>query len=255
MQTINSLARALTLPLVLLVIITSCTPDKGSLPQPQPQIDVCPNIPGIQTNSADCPATPSAPTLDAHFKSQFTTGRPWLGGSDTCVYFSSGQVSMNGSNEVTSPIYFPNITAPVSFTLSAVVKVGNLTSPATLRPMYTAPFSADTTDRCADLNLKGYGLWQNTETMSSVNGGPWVPSVISTIRLIYKPDGSLLSETGGLSHYQVSQIGPDTYINWGNIGSPPNLHKQESLNSTTMVLSKYSTDGTTLFRITYKKVI
>lgn len=152
----NSLARALTLPLVLLVImITSCTPDPI---KPNP-VDVCPNLPGVQTSTADCPrvTVPGAPYLNA----SLTRDTAWYKGADTCNFSSNGVVKYNGSSEVTNPIILTDITAPVSIQLTSTITANGLVSPTTTKNLTVQVYSENKTLVCKDV------IWRRDTTYKS----------------------------------------------------------------------------------------
>lgn len=228
--------------IMLLVAITSCSKPKD-LPTP-------PSNGGGTGGGGVTP--PAAPSLNA----AFSLNRPRMGGADTCTYSTEtgAIVTMNGSSEITSPLYFSNITAPISFQLKATKTVNGLTSAPTIRDMYTEPYSQDTTDRCASLDLKGYGVWYNsTAVVSYDNGVTWQPAALSSAKYTYYEDGRrILVNSGGLSHYQMYHYANgETWINLGETYNPPNMYLQVSLNANTMVLRQVVNGA--IFVITWLK--
>ena len=247
-----SLVRALSfLPVLMLLVVTSCTPDKI---EPNP-VDVCPNLPGVQTNAAECQPIPGAPYLNV-FLSRDTA---WYADTVKCTFSSDGVVFLNGSSEISNPVVSTNITAPVSYQLTATKTVNGVTSPTTKRDVNIPVRTPFITDFCWNFMSNDHGKWKNTAV--SVNGVPKPELVDNSGDVwVHRPNGirNKVTPSGNStpSFYEIRVSGPDTFVTLGlpaTPGGPPNEWKIESLNSSTWVISKVS-GGSTLVA-TYQKVL
>jgi hypothetical protein len=216
------------------IVITGCTKGGGNSVTPTPPP----------------PPTPAAPILtvtaipDTAWYAK-TAVINWSSTNATSVSLAGGSISGTSGSFTTSAL-----TTPITYSFTATGPGGSITKQA---GVYV--WSQILTFLCWDDVLNQYGKWANTITMVSTDGGvTWSPGVLASGKLIYYPDGRLLNDFGGLSHYQISFVGSDTYINLGETFNPPNKYKLESLSATTMVLSKYSSNGLALFMITWTKV-
>ena len=224
MKKINSLARALTLPLVLLVImITSCT---------KPKTD--PNPP------------PAAPYLNV----SLSRDTAWYADTVTCNFTSDGVVKLNGSSEVSNPIVSSNITSDVAYQLTATKTVNGVISPTTTRDVKIPVRTQFITDFCWNFNSGDYGKWKMIAV--SVNGVP-KPELVdnSGNAWVHRPNGirHLVTPSGqsSPSFYEIRVSGSDTFVTLGLpaiAGGPPNEWKIVILNANIWSISKVADDGT-----------
>ena len=171
----------------------------------------------------------------------------WSSTNATSVSLAGGNIS-GASGSFTTPALF----APTTYSFTATGSGGSVTKQASVHV-----WSLFLTLLCWDESLNRYAKWENTKSEKSTDGGvSWVPTVLDLVKSIYYPDGTrqAIFPDGsiGISHYQISYMGGDTYINLAETYQPPNLFKIEGLTITTLILSQIKSG--VIFRFTYTKI-